>query len=76
MAVSSGWYVAAAGAIGSQILCFILWLILADSVAQQAPKLAARTIAFFTLMGLLGMCLETAVSYRTYRRLFREASAD
>ena len=38
MAVGSGWWVAAVGAIGSQILCLILWLILADSLAQQAAK--------------------------------------
>ena len=76
MAIGSGWWVAAVGAIGSQILCLILWLILADSLAQQAPRLAAHIIAFFTLIGLLGMCLETLVSHLTYRRLRRQAEAD
>ena len=75
IAVGSGWYVAAVGAIGSQILCFILWLILADSLAQQAPRLAAHIIAFFTMIGLLGMSLEAVVLHLTYRRL-RQAEAD
>ena len=75
-AVGSGWWVAAAGAIGAQILCFILWLILADNLAQQAPRLAAHIVAFFTMIGVLAMCLEAAVLHLTHRRLVRQAKTD
>ena len=74
--IGSGWYVAVWGAIGSQFLCFILWLIIADSLDQQAPRLAAHIIAFFAAIGLLAMCLEAIVLHRNYRRLLRQAEAD
>ena len=74
--VGSGWYVALWGALGAQLICLILWLILADSLAQQAPRFVAYVVAFFTAIGVLAMCLEGIVLYLGYRRLLRQAEAD
>ena len=76
MAIGSGWYLACWGALGAQFVLLVWWLILADSVAQQALKLVAYLAAFFTAMGVLAMSFEAIVLYRRYRRLLRQAEAD
>ena len=75
-AVHSGWYLAFWGAVGAQFFLFVWWLIIADSVAQQAVKLFAYLAAFFTAVGIAALSFEAATLYRSYRQLRRQAEAD
>ena len=74
--VYTGWTGAVAGAVGTQILLSLAWIILAQSVDQKELKLFAYVTVFFTWIGVLAWLAETFVSYMRFRSLLRESETD
>lgn len=74
--IRSGWYSAFFGALGTQCVLFVSWLIVGSFAQHEGIRLTAYLIAFYTTIGIFGFCLEASVLYRAYRRRFKPDTKD